>query len=61
MAGKGAFNKHSGAVVGGSPSNSIATKHGGSVKKFSHTAHPGGNLHKSKAAGHTHHLSRKKM
>lgn len=43
MAGKGAFNKHSGSdVVGGSPSDSIATKHGGSVKKFSHTSHPGG-------------------
>lgn len=61
MAGKGAFNAHSKSVVGGSPANSIATKHGGSVKAFSHTKHPGGGIHKSKAAGHSHHLSKKKM
>lgn len=61
MAGKGAFNKHSSAVVGGSPSDSIATHHGGSVKTFHHKKHAGGGIHKHKPAGHTHHLSKKKM
>jgi hypothetical protein len=32
MAGKGAFNAHSKSVVGGSPSNSIATKHGSKLQ-----------------------------
>lgn len=62
MADKGAFNKHSGGVVGGSPSDSIATKHGGSPAKFSHKAHPGGkSLHKGKKVGHTHSPRGKKM
>lgn len=61
MADKGAFNKHSSSVVGASPSDSIATKHGGSVKQFSHKKHPGGGIHKHKAAGHTHHPRGKKM
>lgn len=39
MAGKG-------ELVGGSPSNSIATKHGGSSKELTHKKHPGGH-HKS--------------
>lgn len=55
MAGKGAFNKHAGSIVGGgSPSDSIATKHGGSVKQFSHKKHPGGGIHKHKPSGHMH-------
>jgi hypothetical protein len=37
MAGKG-------ELVGGSPSDSIATKHGGSVRKLTHTKHPGGHM-----------------
>lgn len=62
MAGHGAFNKHSGSeVVGGSPSDSIATKHGGSVRKMSHTKHPGGHIHKHKPAGHMHHPRGRKM
>lgn len=61
MADKGAFNKHSGGVVGGSPSDSIATKHGGSVKKFSHKKHHAGGIYKHKQSGHTHHPHGKKM
>lgn len=61
MAGHGAFNKKSGSVVGASPSDSIATKHGGSVKAFSHKKHPGGSVHKHKATGHTHGPRGKKM
>jgi hypothetical protein len=61
MAGKGAFNKHSGSVVGGSPSDSIATKHGGSVKAFSHKKHAGGGIHKHKPSGHSHGPRGKKM
>ena len=61
MAGKGAFNKHSGEVVGGSPSNSIATKHGDrlmanpSITK--HLKSTGGKLGKTSHPAHglTHH------
>jgi hypothetical protein len=61
MAGKGAFNKHSGSdVVGGSPSDSIATKHGGSVKKLSHKKHHSG-MHKGKEHGLTHGPRGRKM
>jgi len=37
-------------LVSGSPSDSIATKHGGSVKQLTHTKHPGG--HKKHPGGH---------
>jgi hypothetical protein len=50
-----------GELVGGSPSDSIATKHGGSVKKFSHTKHPGGGIHKGKPSGHKHGPTAKKL
>ena len=51
MAGKGAFNKHSTEVVGGSPANSIATKHG-SKGMMTGKFHKAG---KAPAHGLTHH------
>jgi len=55
MAGKG-------NLVGSSPSDSIATKHGGSPAKFSHKAHPGGKaIHKGKKVGNHHGPHGKKM
>jgi hypothetical protein len=61
MAGKGAFNKHSsGDSVGGSPSDSIATKHGGAVKKLSHKKHHSG-FHKGAVHGLTHGPRGKKL
>jgi hypothetical protein len=47
-------------LVSGSPSNSIATKHGGSVKKLTHTKHPGG-FAKDGKAGKSHGPHGKKM
>jgi hypothetical protein len=61
MAGGRGHDSGKGNLVGGSPSDSIATKHGGSVKAFSHTKHPGGGIHKGKPAGHKHGPSGKKM
>ena len=47
-------------LVGGSPANSIATKHGGSVRKLTHTKNPGGNK-KSDGGGLKHGPAGKKM
>jgi len=50
-------------VVGGSPSDSIATKHGGSVRKLTHTSHPGGHRKHPHGGhgGHKHGPHGKKM
>jgi hypothetical protein len=37
-----AGHDHMKTLVHGSPSDSIATKHGGSVRKLTHTKHPSG-------------------
>jgi hypothetical protein len=59
VAGKGAFNKHSSSnVVGGSPSDSIATKHGTSRSKLTMKHHSGT---KKSAHGLTHGPRGKKM
>lgn len=47
-------------LVAGSPSDSIATKHGGSVRKLTHTKHPGGHK-KGGGSGKSHGPSGKKM
>ncbi len=47
-------------LVSGSPSDSIATKHGGSVKQLTHTKHPGGHPKKG-GAGKSHGPHGKKM
>jgi hypothetical protein len=49
-------------LVAGSPSDSIATKHGGSVRKLTHTKHPGGHPKpKHHTKGHAHGPHGKKM
>lgn len=47
-------------LVSGSPSDSIATKHGGSVRKMTHTKMPGGHK-KAGGAGKSHGPRGKKM
>ena len=56
MAGHGAFNAKSKEVVGGSPSNSIATKHGTKMMSGKTIGHlkDGGKKHQH---GLTHHVS----
>jgi len=55
-----AGHDHAKELVGGSPANSIATKHGDSVRKLTHTKHPGGNK-KGDGKGYKHGPSGKKM
>jgi len=59
MAGHGAFNKHSKSVIGGSPSNSIATKHGSKLMSGK-TAGPVKHSGKAHKHGVTHHNSGRK-